>query len=71
MLNPVGVVNGNYRCNLAACDLNRKFDKNTSKNYHPTVYYTKQLLKEIINIEKKQFFMYLDMHGHSVDKNVF
>jgi hypothetical protein len=23
MLNPDGVVNGNYRCSLAGCDLNR------------------------------------------------
>ena len=25
MLNVDGVINGNYRCSLAACDLNRKF----------------------------------------------
>jgi len=71
MLNVDGVINGNYRCNLAGCDLNRKFGKNTSKILHPSVYYTKHLLKEIINVEKKPFFLYLDMHGHSVDKNVF
>ena len=71
MLNVDGVINGNYRCNLAGCDLNRKFGKNTSKVLHPSVYYTKHLLREIINVEKKPFFLYLDMHGHSVDKNVF
>lgn len=27
MLNVDGVVNGNYRCSLAACDLNRKWSK--------------------------------------------
>ena len=27
MLNVDGVVNGNYRCSLAACDLNRKWIK--------------------------------------------
>lgn len=25
MINVDGVINGNYRCSLAACDLNRKF----------------------------------------------
>ena len=25
MLNPDGVVNGNYRCSLAGCDLNRRW----------------------------------------------
>ena len=27
MLNPDGVINGNYRCSLASCDLNRKWLK--------------------------------------------
>lgn len=27
MLNPDGVINGNYRCSLAGCDLNRRWDK--------------------------------------------
>ena len=26
MLNVDGVINGNYRCSLAACDLNRKYN---------------------------------------------
>jgi murein tripeptide amidase MpaA len=39
MLNVDGVINGNYRCSLAACDLNRKWIK-PSKALHPTVYYT-------------------------------
>jgi murein tripeptide amidase MpaA len=27
MLNVDGVINGNYRCSLASCDLNRKWNK--------------------------------------------
>ena len=27
MLNPDGVVNGNYRCSIAGCDLNRQWLK--------------------------------------------
>ena len=42
MLNVDGVINGNYRCSLASCDLNRKWIK-PSKSLHPTVYYTKKL----------------------------
>lgn len=44
MLNPDGVINGNYRCSLAGCDLNRRW-KFPSKTIHPTVYYTKKLVK--------------------------
>ena len=42
MLNVDGVINGNYRCSLAACDLNRKWI-NPSKILHPTIFHTKQL----------------------------
>ncbi len=42
MMNVDGVINGNYRCSLAACDLNRKWLK-PSKVLHPSVYYTKML----------------------------
>jgi murein tripeptide amidase MpaA len=44
MLNPDGVINGNYRCSLAGCDLNRRW-KFPSKTLHPTVYATKKLVK--------------------------
>ncbi len=27
MLNPDGVINGNYRCSLAGCDLNRRWKR--------------------------------------------
>ena len=70
MLNVDGVINGNYRCSLAACDLNRKWTK-PSKAMHPPVYYTKKLCQTIQETEGKQFFLYLDFHGHSVKKNIF
>ena len=70
MLNVDGVINGNYRCSLAACDLNRKWAK-PSKALHPSVHYTKKLCDTLINLENKQFFLYLDFHGHSVKKNIF
>lgn len=46
MLNPDGVINGNYRCSLAGCDLNRRW-KTPSKLLHPTIYHTKKLIKEL------------------------
>jgi len=65
MINVDGVINGNYRCSLAACDLNRQWIK-PSKQRHPEVYYIKKLCTNLVEAEGKQFFMYLDMHGHSV-----
>ena len=43
MMNPDGVINGNYRCSLAGCDLNRRW-KFPSEMLHPTVFHTKKLL---------------------------
>ncbi len=40
MLNPDGVIYGNYRCSLLGVDLNRRWI-NPSKILHPTIYYTK------------------------------
>ena len=62
MLNPDGVINGNYRCSLAGCDLNRRW-KNASKHYHPTIYHTKQLIKALHS--ERGVLMYCDLHGHS------
>jgi murein tripeptide amidase MpaA len=52
MLNVDGVINGNYRCSLAACDLNRKWAK-PSKALHPSVHYTKKLCDTLMNLENK------------------
>ena len=46
MLNPDGVINGNYRCSLAGCDLNRRW-KSPSEVLHPTIFATKKLVKEL------------------------
>jgi hypothetical protein len=42
MLNPDGVVVGNYRCSLAGCDLNRCW-LNPDRRLHPTIFHTKQV----------------------------
>lgn len=44
ILNPDGVIHGNYRSSLMGVDLNRRW-KNPSKFLHPTIYYAKSLIK--------------------------
>jgi hypothetical protein len=68
MLNIDGVINGNYRCNLAAVDLNRQWLE-PSKKYHPTIYHTKQLIRK--SKEERELLIYCDFHGHSRKKNIF
>lgn len=45
MLNPDGVINGNYRCSLAGADLNRRW-KNCSKVLYPEIFETKKMVKQ-------------------------
>ena len=69
MLNPDGVVNGNYRCGLAGVDLNRRW-KAPSKTLHPTIYHTKRLVKEFAK-DAHSLDLVCDLHGHSRKKNIF
>lgn len=65
MLNPDGVVLGNYRTCITGKDLNRcYFDPD--EQLFPTIFSLKKLLRE-----QKNHFMYLDLHGHSIKKNCF
>ena len=68
MLNPDGVINGNYRCSLAGCDLNRRW-KAPNKSIHPTIYYAKQMITNLFAERGVAFFC--DLHGHSKKKDVF
>ena len=68
MLNPDGVVYGNYRCSLLGVDLNRRWLQ-PNKLLHPEIYYCKRLVQMIA--EEREVLMYCDMHGHSVKKDVF
>lgn len=68
MLNPDGVIYGNYRCSLLGVDLNRRWNK-PNKAMHPTVYYTKKMLQ--ILSEENEVVLYCDMHGHSIKKDIF
>lgn len=68
MLNPDGVINGNYRCSLCGGDLNRRY-KAPSKVLHPTVYALKRLCNEFQ--EERELSLFVDLHGHSRWKNIF
>ena len=68
MLNPDGVIYGNYRCSLLGVDLNRRWD-NPSKILHPTIHYTKQMIK-MLDMDRT-IDLFTDIHGHSRKYNVF
>lgn len=46
MLNPDGVIAGNYRCGLAGVDLNRRWGK-PSKRLHETVHAAKNMTRRL------------------------
>lgn len=68
MLNPDGVVHGNYRCSLAGTDLNRRW-ATPSAELHPTIFAAKTALLSMKTT--RPLALYCDFHGHSRKKNVF
>lgn len=68
MLNPDGVINGNYRCSLSGGDLNRRW-KTPSKILHPTIYEAKKLCRDFQ--QEREVALIIDLHGHSRNKNIF
>jgi hypothetical protein len=68
MLNPDGVRYGNYRTSLLGVDLNRRWDS-PHKTLHPTIFYTKRLIQSFS--EDREVMACVDMHGHSMKKDVF
>lgn len=61
-----GVINGNYRCSLAGCDLNRRF-LDANEELHPTIVALKDLMFHLH--QSRGISLYLDFHGHSAKKN--
>ena len=68
MLNPDGVIVGNYRCNLNGLDLNRQWANPSSKN-STEIFAMKEMVKK--TLECREIFLFVDIHGHSREKNLF
>jgi hypothetical protein len=59
MINPDGVIYGNFRTNLAGYDLNRQWAE-PNKVLHSEIFTVSRFLSTLNNIE-----LILDFHGHS------
>eukprot|EP01012_Entosiphon_sulcatum_P003917 TRINITY_DN11417_c0_g1_i2.p1 TRINITY_DN11417_c0_g1~~TRINITY_DN11417_c0_g1_i2.p1 ORF type:complete len:939 (-),score=70.40 TRINITY_DN11417_c0_g1_i2:18-2834(-) len=68
MVNPDGVVVGNYRCSLSGEDLNRRWAA-PDERYHPEVVAIKRVMTKFQ--QEREVVMFLDLHGHSRKKNFF
>ncbi|XP_027430283.1 cytosolic carboxypeptidase 3 isoform X3 [Zalophus californianus] len=68
MLNPDGVIVGNYRCSLAGRDLNRNYTSLLKESF-PSVWYTRNMIRRLM--EKREVILYCDLHGHSRKENIF
>ncbi|XP_042352706.1 cytosolic carboxypeptidase 2 [Plectropomus leopardus] len=68
MLNPDGVVVGNYRCSLAGRDLNRNY-KTLLKDSFPSVWHTINMVERLM--AETEVILYCDFHGHNRKNNVF
>jgi cytosolic carboxypeptidase protein 2/3 len=55
MLNPDGVIVGNYRCSLSGRDLNRNY-KTILKDAYPSIWHTREMIKRCV----ASFFVSVD-----------
>ncbi len=68
MLNPDGVIHGNFRMNCLGKDLNRMWDE-PEENICPTIYNTLKMIKK--TEESRDIYFFCDFHGHSNKHNFF
>ena len=68
MLNPDGVIVGNYRCSLSGRDLNRNY-KTILKDAYPSIWHTREMIKRFLILfvcfeffisKKKIFFRFMN-----------
>lgn len=70
MINPDGVVLGNHRTNFKGVDLYEKW-KSPNIETEPEIANIKHFIEEIVSENKKNIFMFLDLHSHSHKKGFF
>jgi cytosolic carboxypeptidase protein 2/3 len=70
MVNPDGVVLGNFRTSLGGRDLNRMFTSEEGLLI-PEVKAIKTLASNLKQEFRSRLTFFIDFHGHSVRKNVF
>jgi murein tripeptide amidase MpaA len=70
MINPDGVIMGNFRTSLYGKDLNRLFSKSQTLMI-PEVEFCRSLMNSLWRKHKNRLAMFLDIHGHSVRRNSF
>ena len=68
MLNPDGVIIGNYRCSLTGRDLNRNY-KTMLKEAFPSIWHTREMVKKLV--QDREVILYCDLHGHRYFVNFF
>jgi hypothetical protein len=61
MLNPDGVIVGNYRCSLTGRDLNRNY-KTVLKEAFPSIWHTREMIRKLM--KEREVVLYCDLHGH-------
>lgn len=70
MLNPDGVIAGNFRTSYSGKDLNRKFN-NLNKYLYPEIAYLCEFCNGLRRSHHRGADFYFDFHGHSAKKNLF
>jgi hypothetical protein len=77
IVNPDGVIVGNYRCNLQGKDMNRHWfadddEKAEEKGRCHEVELIRSYLKRNLPEDSKKYFpMFLDVHAHSSQTSIF
>ena len=70
MLNPDGVIAGNFRTSYSGKDLNRQFNK-LNKYIFPEITSLCEFCANVKKSHHRGIDFYFDMHGHSAKKNLF
>ena len=63
MLNPDGVIVGNYRTSFSGVDLNRVYKRSIAELF-PTVFHIKSMMKRLA--EDREIVLYVDLHGRYI-----